>query len=540
MFKRTTVLTTLFALLLTSFVLADVTPTGAAGTSLPAPQSVSVTTDSSNFIIKWQNPAGVETLARSSYDNYEGIVNYIIDWRVNNGAWHYDREIPADREILDCYPDISMQFAGMVYDAGLSGQMISRTTIDKVQVGVPYAQTIPDWLKGNCVEFRVRYIYGYWDDNEECIINQHSSFSNVVALGSVNSAGNSAEKPQIGDYGLPQAPSSLEAPQNLVSVPMTLNLGWKVPESIKTLKDMELYPTYAFVDWKLNNGQWHDGFKAFTDSGDVSFSRPIEDLTLDKDDCVRIYLDRGPLGIPDGIALATWLQDKTYSFRVRYVTMLPAENGEIKYVVSSYSNTASLGAGSSAVTNTAVPAPAGQDSSSYKNASSWAVPELNRAVPLGLVTDRIKGNMQQNITREEFAEVAFKLYEELTGDSGDTTDNPFTDTQNPAVIRAAGLGIVAGMGQGKFAPQVLISREQLGVMLHRLIVLSKPEAAASSSGIAQFKDAHQISPYAKEAMGFIASQGIIKGSDGCINPQEKASREQAVMMALRIYDQFNK
>ena len=52
----------------------------------------------------------------------------------------------------------------------------------------------------------------------------------------------------------------------------------------------------------------------------------------------------------------------------------------------------------------------------YQGASQWAVPELDKALKYGLVTDRVRNQMNAPITREEFAEIAVKLYEKGTGD----------------------------------------------------------------------------------------------------------------------------
>lgn len=221
---------------------------------------------------------------------------------------------------------------------------------------------------------------------------------------------------------------------------------------------------------------------------------------------MRIYLDRAALEIPYDIPLSIWLRDKTYYFKVRYIVRVP-EGHSYKTIISPYSNTAVLGRDAAASALPQPEVPSGINSASYINASSWAVPELDRAVSPGLVVDSIKGNMQQNITREEFAEVALKLYECLTGKTETAQANPFFDTSSPAVISAARLGIVAGVGQDRFDPQGLITREQLGAMLHRLILLIEPEAGAVTTGGLQFKDEAAISAFARDAMGF-TSYGV--------------------------------
>lgn len=47
----------------------------------------------------------------------------------------------------------------------------------------------------------------------------------------------------------------------------------------------------------------------------------------------------------------------------------------------------------------------------YNDASAWAVAELNKAENYGLITEKIKEKMNDSISREEFAELAVRLYE---------------------------------------------------------------------------------------------------------------------------------
>lgn len=350
MLKRIAAIYLTFSLLMV-FTLTWVNHAEAAGASLTAPQGVTASTQGTNLLVNWQNPAGMSELAESSYENWEGTLFYIVDWRVNGGAWHYDREIPWGKGIYDIYPNISMQFFGAVYDAGNSKKIISQTAIDKVLIGIPYDTPVEEWLKRNNVEFRIRYIYNYWDVNSEEEGYQHSEFSTPVKLGTANPTGSPGTGPGIGEYGIPQAPSSIEAPQELVSEYMTLNLRWRVPESIKTLIDMEIFMIYAVIDWKVNNGEWHDGLKGLEEISYMQLIRRPEDLTPDKYGYVRMTMDRGALEIPYGISLSTWLADKTYCFRVRYVLQVPEGDG-IKNVISPYSNTVTLGKDTGTATST--------------------------------------------------------------------------------------------------------------------------------------------------------------------------------------------
>ncbi len=340
MFRRRTVIC-LFLSLLMAFIITG--PAHAAAAPLAAPIGVTVSAEGTQFIVKWQNPSDVSVLAKSAYDNYNGMLDYIVDWRVNNGPWHYDEEVPGDQSITSYYPNIPFGFFGQV--CGSSGEIVSpQAKISKVFVGVSYNTPIVEWLKKNNIEFRVKYIYGYWSENLEGDVNQYSGFSNIAFLGTLSPTGSSKPGPIIGEYGVLAPPSFVEAPQSLESEYMTLNLRWREPETIRTLVDLELLSPTAVIDWKLNNGEWHDGLREEKGIHQGDFQRFAWHMFPDKNGYVSTTLYRGALKIPPGMPLSSWLADKTYYFRVRYVLMIPEENA-LKEVISPYSNTVTLGRG---------------------------------------------------------------------------------------------------------------------------------------------------------------------------------------------------
>ena len=74
-------------------------------------------------------------------------------------------------------------------------------------------------------------------------------------------------------------------------------------------------------------------------------------------------------------------------------------------------------------------------------------------------------------------------------------------------------------------PEGNISREQLAVMLWRYA--GSPTASGSLSA---FGDAGDVSSYAQQAMSWAVANGIIKGSDGQLNPRDQATRAQVAQM----------
>lgn len=186
----------------------------------------------------------------------------------------------------------------------------------------------------------------------------------------------------------------------------------------------------------------------------------------------------------------------------------------------------------------------------WKNASTWATEELQKASELGLIPDILKGaDMTKPITREEFCELAVLLYEEVTQTTATpASPNPFTDATNNQILKAYALGITTGTSATTFSPKMLINREQAATMLFRAIKAIAPNADYSVKGVKDFPDQKDISSWAVDGTKYMSKLGIIKGdSSGNFMPKATtsaqtasgygmATREAAVLMTVRTYD----
>jgi hypothetical protein len=170
--------------------------------------------------------------------------------------------------------------------------------------------------------------------------------------------------------------------------------------------------------------------------------------------------------------------------------------------------------------------------------SSWAKAEIDKAIETNILPERIQGDYRSNITREEFSEVAVNLYESLSGKEGILQEeNPFTDTQNAKVMIASNLGIVRGIGDGKFAPYESITRQEISVMFYRTLQAAKPEYSYSNLHNYLFADNDMISSWAREAVGYLYGIEVINGvGDNLFNPRGNMSREEAIVVVKRMYD----
>ncbi len=193
--------------------------------------------------------------------------------------------------------------------------------------------------------------------------------------------------------------------------------------------------------------------------------------------------------------------------------------------------------------------------------SSWAKAEIEKAESYGITANlysnyNVEGNYYKDyITREEFASLIVGCIEPLQigmfapiGDESYTevveennNNVEFTDTENEDVYIAYEMGVVNGVGDGKFAPKKNITRQEIAVMMHRAIKYAEKETGKKfiedNSVLNGYTDYDSIASWAKDSVGILANNSVMKGtSESTISPLNNASREQAIMLAVRIYE----
>ena len=102
-----------------------------------------------------------------------------------------------------------------------------------------------------------------------------------------------------------------------------------------------------------------------------------------------------------------------------------------------------------------------------------------------------------------------------------------------AVAWAIENGIGLGWGDGTFDPDSAVTREQMVTIFFRYAKAEAPEADVLSG----YPDAESVSTYARDAMAWAVSTGLVTGSkeaDGTyLAPQGLAAREQAAAILMR-------
>ena len=106
-----------------------------------------------------------------------------------------------------------------------------------------------------------------------------------------------------------------------------------------------------------------------------------------------------------------------------------------------------------------------------------------------------------------------------------------------AVNWAAEKGYVSGVGDGKFAPDASVTREQMALILYRYA--GSPDA----SGMAQkeFADSSSVSAYAVDAIRWAVHEGLISGMENnTLAPQGTATRAQVAQILMNFHQKLDK
>ncbi len=179
---------------------------------------------------------------------------------------------------------------------------------------------------------------------------------------------------------------------------------------------------------------------------------------------------------------------------------------------------------------------------SASDLSQWAAQDYALASATGLITPEFAAeDMRGNITREEFCELAMKLYTQLSGEAMPYWDTkPFSDTSSAYVTAAYMYGIVSGVTDTEFMPDRMLTRQELAAMLVRVIRTAEAdiEVKEDTASLAAYSDSDEIAVWARPYVAALTDAGIMNGMDGAFEPLGGATREQAASIAARACEKY--
>lgn len=180
--------------------------------------------------------------------------------------------------------------------------------------------------------------------------------------------------------------------------------------------------------------------------------------------------------------------------------------------------------------------------SALQNPSAWAVTSVQQAAWLNTPNLSVL-EATEPITRAEFCQLAVNIYAYITSSPTPVTESTyFTDCFEPSVNAAYELGLVQGRGDGIFAPDEAITRQDLCVLLNNIAMAVGDITIGADYLVDDYVDGNEVREYATDAMQMMLEREVISGipttqADGVVRtllaPTQTATREQALILADR-------
>lgn len=168
--------------------------------------------------------------------------------------------------------------------------------------------------------------------------------------------------------------------------------------------------------------------------------------------------------------------------------------------------------------------------------SFWGYEAIQKAAQLGLVNGVGEGRFapERKLTRAEFVTMLWRLAgQPAAGTKADFTDVPAEIWYRAGLDWAAEKGYVTGDG-GRFKPEDQITRQEAVTILFRYSGgQSGMETMFSALYADQFSDSGAVASWAKSAMDWAIYHSVIQGSGGRLNPMGTASRAEIAAIFVR-------
>jgi hypothetical protein len=173
--------------------------------------------------------------------------------------------------------------------------------------------------------------------------------------------------------------------------------------------------------------------------------------------------------------------------------------------------------------------------------SDWFYGDVRFAVSGGLFSGASAAAFSPNepMTRGMLATVLGRLENISVGDAAPGV--PFTDVAAeryyaPYIAWAAENGLVSGVGDNRFAPDAVITRQDMAVILARYAEFAELQFPVTLQ-YAGFEDDGEIADYAKNAVQILFCGGIVNGKPGDrFDPRGGATRVEVAATLHRFVD----
>ncbi|MCR2806893.1 S-layer homology domain-containing protein [Paenibacillus soyae] len=176
----------------------------------------------------------------------------------------------------------------------------------------------------------------------------------------------------------------------------------------------------------------------------------------------------------------------------------------------------------------------------------WAAEALDVMGSKGVLESDETGkfNPDAQISRVEFARLIVRALG-LEGSDTGHSENPFHDIDSNASYAAAvqiavNAGLFKGIAEGTFAPDRMMTREQMAAVLVRAAAAFQLELPSVQGGatVDSFRDMDSVSDWAKDDMRKAIESGLLQGTGGGqIASQKAGTKSQSAVVIMKLLQQ---
>lgn len=169
---------------------------------------------------------------------------------------------------------------------------------------------------------------------------------------------------------------------------------------------------------------------------------------------------------------------------------------------------------------------------------AWARKQISTMAAKGILmpVSENEFNPGASITRAEFMYGLVRSLGLTTNVDDNFSDIKPADYYYTEIGIAKKLGITSGVGDNKFKPDTVITRQDMMTLIVKALEVSKKLKATNSTDLNKFEDNKIIASYARQSVAVAVAEGIVAGDGKNVNPLGNTTRAEAAVILYRIFN----
>ncbi len=168
-------------------------------------------------------------------------------------------------------------------------------------------------------------------------------------------------------------------------------------------------------------------------------------------------------------------------------------------------------------------------------ADHWAASDIEKVVKAGIFKGTSENTFAPDVKvdRAQFVTLIYRMAGEPEVEGASEFTDVASDSYYATAVKwCADNGIVLGVGEGLFAPDWEITREQMFTLLYRYAQFAGMESKGEDD-LSDFSDADAVSDWAREATRWSVGNAYVLGSNGALRPTAESVRAEAATVICR-------